>query len=887
MNGKISLLFILTFILFILSIDNLAQDNKRTEKHLTQPKKYLSSLLYGSNDTITETPPYCISPIHRIKKPRQLSLAPFSVNDDTTAPFPPSNLQVTSESIYNIIATWDTASDPESGISNYVFGVGSSPGEADIRWWQVSSTNITGLYTQDLNLNVGDTIYVSVYAKNNANLNSSVVSSNAIVIKWDNLGASTNNITYSFSGGWLQSEKDTMQLFLDKMIPILKSVYGPPSHSYNVTLVKDSLYSNTNIFFASIDQIHMLKMSPQLLTHEMIHAFHENVVIASDSLWRYSPVLSGFEESFAQGISYFCMNKYVQMYPNDPIVPSSSLFGSFYEWDYDFQNTDIITTTDFWSDQSGTLIYWLRYEMGAAAIEKIMNEYPNFAKDFNSTYYQMLNTNHELYPTRTLIRDIIASVIPTIEGKDASSWIDKQHIFDCKIKTGRKIYPRTQDYPGWTEGYVIFHNVYYYETFSNGSEWAYWDNATSSYKYYYLNGSLGNAALSDWNGNILESKNIQIKPTDNVPVIYSFGKAPLTMETSDDNNPWPGGDKNDFFLGLHKFELYWLDITFDSISVHLPRVMGDTLINTRGIMGAVLNSDGGKIYIDHDGYSPEKQLDVSNGVFWGLRSWASIPNANTGWLDSKPGKVTIRFEDNNGKVYKDYRTIDYGSWSGNQLFLFNTNQMQLVGNYPVISSNLTDIDFETVRTDSPKIKSIYITDTSTDTLKIDSIYTKTKYFVPQITNGIISIIDTLKIGVLFCPDSSITYNDTLYIANNSLTSLFKVSLHGKGEMVTNVKNNNNIIPSIYSISQNYPNPFNPSTIINYSLPFESDVTIVVYNILGEEVIKLVEGNKPAGIHKVNFDGSGLSSGIYFYALRATSSENNKNFLKVKKMVLLK
>ena len=73
----------------------------------------------------------------------------------------------------------------------------------------------------------------------------------------------------------------------------------------------------------------------------------------------------------------------------------------------------------------------------------------------------------------------------------------------------------------------------------------------------------------------------------------------------------------------------------------------------------------------------------------------------------------------------------------------------------------------------------------------------------------------------------------------------------------------------------------------YSLPFESNVSIVVYNILGEEVTKLVENNKPAGIHKIHFNGTGLSSGIYLYSIRATSIENNKNFLKVKKMVLIK
>ncbi|HED38275.1 MAG TPA: T9SS type A sorting domain-containing protein [Ignavibacteria bacterium] len=113
----------------------------------------------------------------------------------------------------------------------------------------------------------------------------------------------------------------------------------------------------------------------------------------------------------------------------------------------------------------------------------------------------------------------------------------------------------------------------------------------------------------------------------------------------------------------------------------------------------------------------------------------------------------------------------------------------------------------------------------------------------------------------------------------------KIYYNGNG-LITAI-DNKNILPNNYSISQNYPNPFNPSTIIQYSLPFESYVSIVVYNILGEEVTKLVDGNMPAGLHKIRFDGSGLSSGIYFYSIRTTSSENNKNFLKVQKMVLLK
>ena len=128
-------------------------------------------------------------------------------------------------------------------------------------------------------------------------------------------------------------------------------------------------------------------------------------------------------------------------------------------------------------------------------------------------------------------------------------------------------------------------------------------------------------------------------------------------------------------------------------------------------------------------------------------------------------------------------------------------------------------------------------------------------------------------------------NQNGWVLTGSGGVINKIYYNGNG-LITGI-DNKNILPNSYSISQNYPNPFNPSTIIQYSLPFESDVSIVVYNILGEEVTKLVENNKPAGIHNVHFDGSGLSSGIYFYSIRVTSVENNKNFLKVKKMVLIK
>lgn len=104
--------------------------------------------------------------------------------------------------------------------------------------------------------------------------------------------------------------------------------------------------------------------------------------------------------------------------------------------------------------------------------------------------------------------------------------------------------------------------------------------------------------------------------------------------------------------------------------------------------------------------------------------------------------------------------------------------------------------------------------------------------------------------------------------------------------VIGVKNNQNELPTVFWLGQNYPNPFNPVTTIKYNIPFNSKVTLKIYNLLGQEVKTLVNGIQNRGKYEVKFDGSNLASGIYFYILKGTSSEG-QNFTDTKKMVLVK
>jgi hypothetical protein len=111
-----------------------------------------------------------------------------------------------------------------------------------------------------------------------------------------------------------------------------------------------------------------------------------------------------------------------------------------------------------------------------------------------------------------------------------------------------------------------------------------------------------------------------------------------------------------------------------------------------------------------------------------------------------------------------------------------------------------------------------------------------------------------------------TIDDTIFVKNQA----------------TNIEDEGSLIsPDSYNLAQNFPNPFNPSTSIRYSIPQRRNVTLKVYDILGNEVASLVNEEKAQGVYTVTFNAGGLSSGIYFYTLRADG------FVQTKKMLLLK
>ncbi len=110
--------------------------------------------------------------------------------------------------------------------------------------------------------------------------------------------------------------------------------------------------------------------------------------------------------------------------------------------------------------------------------------------------------------------------------------------------------------------------------------------------------------------------------------------------------------------------------------------------------------------------------------------------------------------------------------------------------------------------------------------------------------------------------------------------------------VTPIESNTDIIlPKFYELEQNFPNPFNPQTTIHYALPFYSDVTIEIFNVLGKRLWIYGANNQAPGYYEITWDaknlyGNSVTSGIYFYRMVSHSRDGNL-FVKTRKMMFMK
>lgn len=605
--------------------------------------------------------------------------------------FTPQNFTVRVFGLDSISMHWDASTEP---IQYYAYAIGTGtrhPDDSNLKYWQSVGTNTRAM--EHITLKDGQPIYVSIYAVNAAGEQSDFVLRGPFIAKRMPLGqldyqVKCDVVTWgrdpqgNACDGWNAGECDLMNAFFERMLPILSELYGPPSVPFTLTCVRDQRYSASAMFVPSLDEVRLGKDAHfQLITHEVVHAYRNDRLLAADLNWAYDNTLSGFEEAFAHGVSYDVMQEFQRRHPDFPL--GQTRLRSTFEWDYDFHNVPELSTTEFWSSNGGTLIHWARYEMAAAAINKMQTEYPGFYAAFNREYYARLNRDPALRPSREMIIDIIETIAPTIEGCPARAWLNDQHVFDCALRLGKKLWVNTQHYPIPGGHYFALNTVQGYETYANGSEWAH--GRDPNFTFHSLNGSKGYVVLRDAAGREIHRRDLQLAPVDNPPIHQGFGSDNLNLTTQPSPEPWAGGDPSKLLCGVTPFGLYSLEVVFDldttRVMRKLYRVMGEPLVGARGVWGGILGAtagEGGMLTLRHSAFPGEAMtVAVVDAAFHAVPAFA-IPAMGDAPAHTVAGQVDFEYLDPQGNRHRTRRNIRAGGPAGNQCWLLRLEQMQRV-----------------------------------------------------------------------------------------------------------------------------------------------------------------------------------------------------------------
>ena len=185
-----------------------------------------------------------------------------------------------------------------------------------------------------------------------------------------------------------------------------------------------------------------------------------------------------------------------------------------------------------------------------------------------------------------------------------------------------------------------------------------------------------------------------------------------------------------------------------------------------------------------------------------------------------------------------------------------------------------------VRIGQFKDTTISIANTGTDTLKISSIVSSSPVYTLRVASGTLLPNQSLTDTIRFAPVSVGGAAGVIVMTSNSPTSPDTVKITGEG-MASTTGIIEGGLPGTFDLSQNYPSPFNPSTTIRYALPKTANVSLKVFNALGQVMAILVEAEKEAGYYEVHWSPTDAPSGVYFYRLQAGE------FAETKRMILVK
>jgi photosystem II stability/assembly factor-like uncharacterized protein len=313
-------------------------------------------------------------------------------------------------------------------------------------------------------------------------------------------------------------------------------------------------------------------------------------------------------------------------------------------------------------------------------------------------------------------------------------------------------------------------------------------------------------------------------------------------------------DPNSLYLGTYKLHKttngagYW-----SAISPDLTRGQNGRLGTITCVSSAVEDDNTARVlYVGTD----DAKLSVST-------------NSGTNWED-RTGILPQRYMTD---VLADIRepSIAYVTLSGYNLdetnpHVFRTTDYGLTWND--ISGNLPDVPVNSIIIDYDKDSTLYVgTDAGV-------------FYTENLGDS----WNVLGINLPNSPVFDLNFHQPTrkLVAGTHGRSLFEFDLGS----ISSVENDNLIIAEVYELYQNYPNPFNPGTSIAFTLASDSKVKISVFDITGQKIVDIINNNYQAGKHDVYFDGSDLSSGIYFYKITVNGIDG-QTYSNIKKMILMK
>ena len=294
----------------------------------------------------------------------------------------------------------------------------------------------------------------------------------------------------------------------------------------------------------------------------------------------------------------------------------------------------------------------------------------------------------------------------------------------------------------------------------------------------------------------------------------------------------------------------------------------------------------------NNGYSVGQTWDNSYSSYWGVIY--KTTNGGGSWTNST---ITYETQNQNTEFHAVYSTgagIIYAgglnTTGSNSLFKSSddgTTWSALNFFYDVNSLYFTSADTGYAATNLGIFKT---TDAGSSwnnilstTQALNSIQIKNEFGLAVGKNGL--IYNTTDRGLNWIlMTSPVTNQDLLraFIVSSSLA--YAVGTSGtilKYEVPTGVIMEESISPNEFTLLQNYPNPFNPITTIKYSLPERGEIELVIYDALGNQIETLISGDHDAGVYEVDFDATGLSSGVYFYQMKFASFTETRKFLLMK------